>query len=68
MPLHRIFFEIVIIAEKFKKPLLKKIGGFKNLRILLKYVELPGLSFETGFNNKTTILTTLFRKDVNIGV
>ena len=26
------------------------------------YVELPGLSFETGFNFKTTILTTPFRK------
>ena len=34
------------------------------------YVELSGLSFETGLNYKATILTmtTHFRKTVNIGV
>ena len=34
----------------------------------LEYLELHELLFETGFNYKTTILTTLFRKNMNIGV
>ena len=33
-----------------------------------KYVKLPGLSFGTGPSSKIVILTTLFRKNVNIGV
>ena len=38
------------------------------MRIPLQYVELPGLSFGTGLSSKIAILTTLFRKNVNIGV
>ena len=72
LPFHRIFCEIVITAQNFKKPsFFKKIDEFKNQRIPripLQYVELLGLSFETGPSSKITILTTFFRKNENIGV
>ena len=63
LPFHIIFCEIAIYSIEFQKTVIfQKIDGFENLRIPLKYVKLPGLSFGTGISSKIAILTTFFRK------
>ena len=65
----RIFCQIVITAQNFKKTVIFQTNdGFKNQRIPIQNVNLPGPSFGTGPSSKIVILTTLFRKNVNIGV
>ena len=63
MPFHRIFCEMAITAQNFKKTVIfQKNDGFRNQRIPLKYEKLPELSFETGPCSKITILSTFFQK------